>query len=274
MRRVETPRLSIPAVGFGTWELDDVEANVRHALDVGYRHLDTAQDYGNEAEVGRGLATSGLDRGDVFVTTKLWRDHVRGPDVAPSVEDSLRRLGTDHVDLLLLHWPADDLVPLGETLEAMTALIDRDLVRAIGVSNFPSAMLGEAVELAPVAVDQVEHHPYLAVDAIRDVARANDVAVTAYSPIARGEVLADTTIREIAGDHDVSAAEVALAWLLAQPDTVVIPKSSTPERITQNLGALEVTLDDDEIARIDALDRGERQVDPPFAPAWDRSHDG
>ncbi len=268
MTTVTTRHLTAPAIGFGTWELEDVYDNVRHALDVGYRHVDTAQIYGNEEEVGRALEGSDL-RDEVFLTTKVWFQEAAATSVARSTEESLDRLRTDHVDLLLLHWPAEDVAPLGETLEAMTALRDRGLTRHIGVSNFPSEQLRRAVELAPIATDQVEHHPYLSIDAIREVAHAHELAITAYSPIARGEVLDDPTIREIAEAHDATPAQVALAFLLAQRDTIVLPKSSTPARITENLGALDIQLTDDDLARIAALARGSRQVDPPFAPTWD-----
>jgi diketogulonate reductase-like aldo/keto reductase len=269
VHHVETAHLSVPAIGFGTWELEDVHDNVRHALDVGYRHIDTAQAYRNEDEVGRAIAGSDVDRDLVFLTTKIWYEKAAPEDVTRSTERSLDRLATDHVDLLLLHWPAEDIAPLERTLEAMVAVQERGLTRHIGVSNFPSAALRRAVELAPIATDQVEHHPYLAVDAIREVAHANGVAITAYSPIARGEVLGDATIVEIAEAHDATPAQVALAFLLAQRDTIVIPKSNTPARITENLAAADLVLTDDEIARIAGLDRGARQVDPPFGPEWD-----
>ncbi|MEX1177632.1 MAG: aldo/keto reductase [Nitriliruptor sp.] len=268
MRTVTTPRLTAPAIGFGTWELEDVHDNVRHALDVGYRHVDTAQIYRNEDEVGRAIEDSGL-RDEVFLTTKVWYQKAAAQDVVRSTEESLERLRTDHVDLLLLHWPADDVAPLDETLEAMTGLQERGLTRHVGVSNFPSDELRRALEIAPIATDQVEHHPYLAIDAIRDVAHAHELAITAYSPIARGEVLSDPTITEIAQEHDATPAQVALAFLLAQTDTLVLPKSSTPSRITENLGALDLELSADELERIGGLARGSRQVDPPFAPEWD-----
>jgi 2,5-diketo-D-gluconate reductase B len=270
VKTVQTDKLTIPAIGFGTWELDDVYDNVRHALEVGYRHVDTAQAYRNEDEVGRAIADSPVGRDEVFLTTKVWYEKATPEQVTSSTERSLERLGTDHLDLLLLHWPADDIAPLADTLEAMTALQERGLTTHIGVSNFPSHDLQRAVDLAPIATNQVEHHPYLPVDAIREVARANGVAITAYSPIARGNVLEDDTIRTIADAHEATPAQVALAFLLAQPDTVVIPKSSTPERITQNLAAQDLALSDDEVARIAELgSKRDRQVDPPFAPAWD-----
>jgi diketogulonate reductase-like aldo/keto reductase len=266
---VRTTNLTAPAIGFGTWELEDVHDNVRHALDVGYRHIDTAQAYRNEDEVGRAIAGSDVDRDEVFLTTKIWYEKASPEDVTRSTERSLDRLATDHVDLLLLHWPAEDIAPLERTLDAMVRLQERGLTRHIGVSNFPSAQLRRAVELAPIATDQVEHHPYLAVDAIREVAHANGVAITAYSPIARGAVLEDATVVEVAEAHDATPAQVALAFLLAQRDTIVIPKSNTPSRITENLAAADLELTDDEVARIAGLARGERQVDPPFGPTWD-----
>lgn len=269
MKTVQTSNLTLPAIGFGTWELEDVTANVRHAIDVGYRHIDTAQIYGNEAEVGRGIADSGVARDELFVTTKVWRKNADAAGVTSSTEESLRRLELDHVDLLLLHWPSDEIAPLAETLEAMDALRERGLTRHIGVSNFPADRLREAAALAPIVTDQVEHHPYLSVDAIREVAAAKDLFVTAYAPIARGEVLDDPVITEVAEGHDATPAQVALAYLLAQPATAVIPKSSTPERITENLAAASLELSPDELERIGRLARGARQVDPPFGPAWD-----
>jgi 2,5-diketo-D-gluconate reductase B len=269
VKTVQTSRLTVPAVGFGTWELEDVTANVRHAIEVGYRHIDTAQIYGNETEVGRGIADSGVPRDELFVTTKVWRDNADAAGVASSTEESLRRLELDHVDLLLLHWPSDEIAPLAETLGAMDELRERGLTRHIGVSNFPGDRLREAAALAPIVTDQVEHHPYLAVDAIREVAVSKDLFVTAYSPIARGEVLDDPVITEVAGSHDATPAQVALAWLLAQPATVVIPKSNTPARITENLAAADVELTADDLDRIGQLARGARQVDPSFGPEWD-----
>lgn len=269
MKTVSTPQVTMPAIGLGTWQLEDVVTNVRHALEVGYRHIDTAQVYGNEAEVGAGIAASDVPRDELFVTTKIWRKHAAAADVVRTTEESLRRLQLEHVDLLLLHWPSDEVAPLEETLTAMDDVRGRGLTRHIGVSNFPADRLREAVEIAPVVTDQVEHHAYLAVDAIREVADPRDLVVTAYSPIARGAILTDPVVEEVAGSHDATPAQVALAGLLAQPNTAAIPKSSTPGRISENLAAQDLTLTDDELARIGDLARGERQIDPPFAPAWD-----
>jgi diketogulonate reductase-like aldo/keto reductase len=266
---IETGRCNVPALGLGTWQLEGEEAYdaVRAALEIGYRHVDTAQLYGNEAEVGRAMADSEVDRDEVFLTTKVWRANARPDDVVRSTEESLQRLRTDHVDLLLLHWPTDDS-PLEATLAAMSRLVDEHRARYIGVSNFPSQPLERAAHLAPIVTDQVEHHPYLAVDAVRDVADEHDLFVTAYSPLARGEVLEDEVLREIGEAHGATPAQVTLAWLL-QTGASAIPRSRSPQRLAQNFAALDITLSDDEIARIDTLERGLRLIDPPFAPAWD-----
>jgi diketogulonate reductase-like aldo/keto reductase len=269
VRLVETSRANVPALGFGTWQLEpDVAYDaVRTALDVGYRHVDTAQMYGNEEAVGRAVADSDVDRDDVFLVTKVAPDNAAAQDVRASTEQSLERLGTDHVDLLLLHWPTD-VAPLEETLSALTQLADEHRTRYIGVSNFPSELLDRAAHLAPIITDQVEHHPYLGVDAIRETADEHDVFVTAYSPIAQGGVLDDEVLREIAEEHDADPVQVTLAWLL-RSGVAAIPRSSKPDNIASNARALEIELSDDEAARIDGLEEGRRLIDPPFAPKWD-----
>lgn len=262
---------AIPRLGLGTFQLagDDAYRSVSVALETGYRHIDTAQGYGNEAEVGRALADSGLDRDAVFVTTKLKPTNAAANDVRTSTQTSLKELGTDHVDLLLLHWPAEDVAPLAETLEAMTNLQQDGLTRHIGVSNFPSRMLARAYELAPIVTDQVEHHPYLGVGKIEEVLRVRGGFLTAYSPLARGTVTDDETLAEIAADHGATAAQVTLRWMLQRPGVVAIPKSGTPERIRANFEVDGFELSTEEMARIDGLERGERHIDPDFAPDWD-----
>ena len=175
--------------------------------------------------------------------------------------------GVRAVDLLLLHWPSD-AAPLAATLEAMTRLADGHRTRHIGVSNFPSQALERAAAIAPIVTDQVEHHPYLAIDPIAEVAEEHDLFVTAYSPLARGRIQDDEVLVDIAAAHDATVAQIVLAWLL-QRGVAAIPKSATPARIEENHGALDVALTDDELVRITGLDRGLRLVDPPFAPAWD-----
>jgi 2,5-diketo-D-gluconate reductase B len=264
---------TVPVLGFGTFELDDTEAErcTRIALDVGYRHIDTAQAYRNEEGVGRAIAESDVDRGEVFVTTKVWRANAARDDVHRSSRESLDRLGLEHVDLLLLHWPSDDVAPMEETLEALTEVRDAGLTRHIGVSNYPSEMLARAVEVAPIVTDQVEHHPYLAVDAIRKVLADNGGFLTAYSPVARGQVADDPVLTEIGEAHGVTPVQVALNWMVSLGDTVALPRSSNPDRIASNLDVTGFELTDDEVARIEALHEGRRLIDPPFAPAWDPS---
>lgn len=263
--------LTVPRLGFGTFRLngDDAYRATRTALEVGYRHLDTAQSYRNEAEVGRAIADSDVDRGEVFVTTKILPSNAAASDVRSSTEQSLRALGIDQVDLLLLHWPAQQYAPLRETLGAMTALLEDGLTRAIGVSNFPSALLSEAFDLAPIVTDQVEHHPFLGVGPIEQVLADRGGFLTAYAPIARGQVGDDATLNEIAETHGKTAAQVTLRWLLQKPRTAAIPKSGTPERIAANFDVFDFQLSDDEMQRIDGLDRQQRLVDPADAPEWD-----
>src|SRR5919198_5251714 len=225
---IEIQGTKVPAVGFGTWQVTGracVEA-VSDALELGYRHIDTARAYGNEREVGDGIRASG--------------------------GASLRDLGVDDVDLLLLHWPAPS-VPLQDTLEAMTALRDDGRVRHFGVSNFGPGLLREALELAPVFCDQVPFHPFEGQRELVDLAQRSDVLVTAYSPIARGRVARDATLREIGAAHGKTASQVALRWLLDHPKTCVIPKASTHERRAENLDVFDFSLSDEERARIDAL---------------------
>jgi 2,5-diketo-D-gluconate reductase B len=263
--------LEVPRLGYGTFQLEADEAydGVRTALETGYRHIDTAQGYANEAEVGRAVADSDVDRADVFLTTKLKPSNAAADDVVTTTRESLRQLRVDQVDLLLLHWPAEHVAPLEETLAAMTKLWDDGVVRAIGVSNFPSAMLARACAMAPIVTDQVEHHPYLAVDPIRSVLADHDGFLTAYSPLARGKVAEDDELVAIGEEHGVGPAQVTLRWMLQTPGTVTIPKSATPERIRSNFEVFDFELSDEQMRRIAALERGERLIDPDGAPDWD-----
>jgi 2,5-diketo-D-gluconate reductase B len=267
-----TDDLAVPRLGFGTFQLqgDDAYRSVLTALDAGYRHLDTAQGYDNEEEVGRALKDSGVARDEVFVTTKIKPSYAAAADVRSSTERSLRDLGLERVELILLHWPAEHVAPLEETLEAMVALVDDGLVRTMGVSNFPSAMLRRAYGIAPQLVtDQLEHHPFLSVEPVEAVLREHGGFLTAYSPLAKGEVAADPTLQAIGEEHGVGGAQVALRWMLQRPGVVAIPKSGTDERIRSNLDVFGFELSDDEMARIDGLASGRRLVDPDGGPDWD-----
>jgi 2,5-diketo-D-gluconate reductase B len=244
----------IPELGFGTWRLNgrDCEEGVADALAAGYRHVDTAAMYGNEVQVGRGMGAAGVERSEVWVTTKVWPDDLEPDRLRASCERSLRQLGTDHVDLLLIHWPNPD-VPLAASLDEMMALRERGLTREIGVSNFPPGLFREALSLAPVIVNQVEYNAFIDRSAELEVCAEHDVELTAWRPVAKGAVADDETIREIAAAHDATPAQVALRWLIDQPRVSTAVKASSPERRRENLGALELELRPEERARIDAL---------------------
>jgi 2,5-diketo-D-gluconate reductase B len=260
----------IPRIGFGTWRLSgrDCSDGVADALAAGYRHVDTASMYGNEGDVGRGLRSSAVDRSEVWLTTKVWPDDLSPDRVRASLERSLRRLDTDHADLYMIHWP-NPRIPLAATLEAMTELRDDGRAREIGVSNFTAAQFREALDLAPVIVNQVEYHVYLDQSAVLEVCRERGVELTAYRPLGKGQVTSDPAIAEIAAAHEATPAQVALAWLIGQEGVSAVPKASSPERRRENLGALGVELSADERAAIDALPKDRRAVQTEWSPEWD-----
>jgi 2,5-diketo-D-gluconate reductase B len=270
VRHVTVQGVDVPALGYGTFMLagDDCERGVEHALRVGYRHIDTARMYENEDRVGAALARSGVERGAIFLTTKIANDAHARDDVIRTTGESLRKLRTDYVDLLLIHWPVDE-VPLEETLAGMRQVQDDGKVRQIGLSNFPPSLVREAMRHATIFCDQVEMHPYLGQRTLRQVASEHDFLLAAYSPLARGLVFRDETLREIGKAHGVGPAQVALHWSIEQDHVAAIPKATAPERIEENLRALDLELSAEELARIDALDRGERTIDPPWAPDWE-----
>ncbi|MBW3606130.1 MAG: aldo/keto reductase [Actinobacteria bacterium] len=269
MHTVMVRGVQVPSLGFGTFQLegDDCERGVSTALEVGYRHIDTAQMYGNEDRVGAALAASGVDRGDIFLTTKLDNDAHAPDDVRSTTEDSLRKLQTEYVDLLLIHWPVGG-VPFETTLDAMLELRDEGKVRHVGVSNFITEQIERAVAHAPIFANQVEYHPFLGQEEMRKLAERHDFLLTAYSPLARGEVFDDATLRDVATAHDADPAQVVLAWLVHQERVAAIPKATSPEHIESNFAALDIELSDEEAERISGLARGQRLIDPPFAP-WD-----
>jgi len=258
----------VPAIGFGTWRLtgDDAYRSVRTALELGYRHIDTARMYANEAEVARAVKDSGVAREELFITSKVWYTNAAKDDVAYELEESLRALNTDYLDLFLLHWPTPDIA-VAQTLEALEAAKAAGKTRLFGVSNFPSDLLREACSLAAVANDQVELHPFLQMATLRATAAELGVLVTAYAPLAKGKVAQEPLLFRMAAARQVSPAQLALAYLLSL-GVVVIPKSSHPERQRENLAAAELTLTADECAQLAALERGQRQTAPAFGPDW------
>jgi len=266
---VEVQGTRVPVLGFGTWLITGPDATeaVRDALEVGYRHIDTARAYENEREVGRGIADSGVPREEIFLTTKVPHDEASADEVQRDCEQSLERLGVDYLDLLLLHWPSPD-VPLEETLKALTALRADGRIRNLGVSNFPAGLLKQALDLAPVFCDQVEYHPFLDQSRLLELARANDVLITAYSPLAHGKVPDDATLNRIGAAHDKTAGQVALRWLLDQDHVSPIPKASSDGRRVENFEVFDFELTAEHRAEIDALPKDVRTADPPWAPNW------
>ena len=265
----------IPLFGLGTFRLkgDVVRASVREALKLGYRAIDTAQIYGNEAEVGQANAASGVPRNELFLTTKIWVENLGRDRLAASLEESLKKLRTDSADLTLIHWPPPgNAVPLAEFMDALAQARSRGLTRLIGVSNFPVALLREAMAAVGeggIATNQVELHPYLQNRKLAEFAREQGIHLTSYQTLAYGKVLNDPVLASIAQAHGATPAQVALAWAM-QLGHSVIPSSTRSENLASNLEARKLRLGDDEMARIAKLDRNERVTDPAgLAPAWD-----
>ena len=264
----------IPALGFGTYGRrgDDGIAALKHALDVGYRHLDTAQSYNTEAECGEAIRASGLPREEIWVTTKIDMPNFAAGKLIPSLEISLETIGVGPVDLTLIHWPSPNAeIELHVYLEQLAEAHSQGLTRNIGVSNFPIALMKAAHEIlggAPILTNQFELHPYLTNEKLARYCQDEGVAVTAYQPLAHGKVAEDKVLQDIAAAHEATAAQVVLAWQIAKGH-VAIPTSSNHDRIAENFGALNVTLTAAEIASIDELNRNERRIDPSWGPDWD-----
>ena len=259
----------MPMVGLGTWKNSDPEAcadSVATALDTGYRHIDTAQAYDNEAAVGNGLEQATVDREEIFLATKIWIDNLSYDDVLETAEASLDRLGVDSVDLLYVHWPSRTY-DAEDTLAAFNELYEQGKIDRIGVSNFEPEQLAEAIELsdAPIFANQIEIHPLLQQQELRGVCADHDVELVAYSPLARGEVFDTPEIESIADDHGVSPAQISLAWLRHHGITA-IPKATSGEHIRDNWASLSVSLSDAEVETIDGIDTTDRRVDPDFGP--------
>ncbi|PLS20928.1 aldo/keto reductase [Neptunicoccus cionae] len=264
----------IPSMGFGTFQLeqDTVADMVAAALSEGFRHIDTAQAYENEEQVGEGLRRADVRRDEVFLTTKILPEHFSPEAFIAATEASLKRLGTDYVDLLLLHWPSRD-VPIADTISALNDLISAGKVRHGGVSNFTMDMVNQAQAAlnTPLAANQIELHPLI--DQTRMIAHLDSkgIPVEAYSPLAQGKVMENATLREIGNAHDVSPAQIALAWILTRPMSIALPRTSNPDRLADNLRAADIVLSVEEIAHIDAVGTAEGRIVSPgtLAPEWD-----
>ncbi|MGM8886055.1 aldo/keto reductase [Psychrobacter sp. 1U2] len=269
-------RANIPVLGLGTWQStgDDCVEVVSKALQMGYEHIDTAQAYGNEKQVGEGIKQSGVARDKFFLTTKIFPDDMKfEPEkLKAAAQQSLKDLDTDYVDLLLLHWP-DDRVPLSETIPALCELQKQGLTRHIGVSNFNIANIIEAKKHAdvPIVVNQVEFHPFIKQNTLQTFLNNHHILLEAYSPLARGDVFDNEVIKKIADKHNVTPAQVSLAWILSDKDRVAIPKTSNPDHLQGNLDATKLELSADELEQIGSLARSDgRKIEhPDYTPEWD-----
>ncbi|MDS7597903.1 aldo/keto reductase [Agrobacterium tumefaciens] len=276
MHTVTANGATIPALGFGTFRIPgpDVLRIVPHALKAGFRHIDTAQIYGNEAEVGEAIAGSGIARGDIFLTTKVWVENYRHDSFLASVDESLKKLRTDHVDLLLLHWP-NEAVPLAEQIGALNAVHEAGKVRHIGVSNFTTALMTDAVALskAPIVTNQIEYHPYLDQDFVITAARKAGMSITGYFGMADGKVFADPVLKDIAARHGKSVAQVVLRWLVQQEGVIALSKTVTEARVTENTAIFDFALPADDMAAIHSLARADGRIVSPdgLAPVWDKA---
>ena len=263
----------MPAIGFGTMELPHRPAElVAAAIMAGYRHIDTARKYGTEERVGEGIRASGIARNELFITTKVTEENAREADFLHSAETSLKTLGLDHVDLLLVHWPQPK-VPFAETLGALAKAKRSGLTRHIGVSNFTLAMLDEAVRVCPepLITNQIEYHAYLPQDRMIAELRRHGMVLTAYCPVARGQLLNDPIVGEIAKARSKTHAQICLRWLIQQPMVAAVPRALEEVHIAEDLDVFDFSLSDDEMRRISALrSRNIRIADPPErAPKWD-----
>jgi 2,5-diketo-D-gluconate reductase B len=258
----------IPEPGLGTWKNIDPEEcadSVETAINTGYRHIDTAQIYKNEEAVGKGL--EGFDRQDYFLASKIWIDKLNRSNVISSTEKSLSKLGVEKVDLMYVHWPAGKYRP-EESLNAMKELVERDMARYIGISNFTAEGLDRAMGIAGehIIANQVEMHPLLQQEKLLERCRDHGIDLVAYSPLARGKVFEVPELQEIAEKHGASEAQVSLAWLMQKEGVKPIPKATSRQHIQENYEALELELDEEDIDRIDSIEREKRTVDPEFAP--------
>lgn len=267
--------MSIPSFGLGTFRLTGqaVIDSVKSALELGYRVIDTAQIYGNEADVGQAIFESGVPRDELFITTKIWVDNYAADKLIPSLRESLAKLRTDHVDLLLIHWPAPgNGVELTEYMTALAEAKKQGLTRQIGVSNFNIELTRQAIDVVgkgEIATNQIELSPYLQNTQLAAFLKAQGITVTSYMTLAYGKVLKDPVLADIAAKHKATVAQVALTWAM-QLGYAVIPSSTKPENLASNLLARDLRLDDEDMARIATLERNGREVSPDgLAPAWD-----
>lgn len=275
MHDVTANGASIPALGFGTYRMSDAEVAevLPEALKLGFRHVDTAQVYGNEAAVGAAIRASGVPRDEIFLTTKVWVTEFAEADFMPSVEQSLKKLGFDHVDLLLLHWPHGNDTPREVQIAELNRTVTRGMTRHIGVSNYNAAQMREAAALsaAPLVTNQVEYHPYLSQAPVLAACAELDMVLTGYFGMADGAVPRDEVLKDIGTAHGKTAAQVALRWLVQQPRVVTLSKTAKLARLPENFGIFDFELSAAEMQAIHALARPDGRIVSPgdLAPDWD-----
>lgn len=267
--------MAIPAFGLGTFRLKDdvVIASVKTALALGYRAVDTAQIYDNEAAVGQAIAESGIPRGDLYITTKIWTENLSKDKLIPSLKESLKKLRTDYVDLTLIHWPSpNDAVPVAEFMQALLEAKEQGLTREIGISNFTIPLMEKAIAAVGVnniATNQIELSPYLQNGKVVEWAKQHGIHITSYMTLAYGKALNDEVISRIAAKHSATPAQVILAWAIGEGYSV-IPSSTKRENLASNLQALNLKLDAEDKYAIATLDCNDRLVSPEgLAPQWD-----
>ncbi|BER93266.1 aldo/keto reductase [Atrimonas thermophila] len=261
MEYIQLPEGKMPVIGLGTWDLRGVQCEkaVLQALELGYRHIDTAEFYDNEEFIGKALRRSGIAREEIFLTSKVWYTHLRYAEVLKALDRSLEKLQTDYLDLYLIHWPNSE-VPLEETLQAMAEAKEQGKIRHIGVSNFEIDLLEKAISISPYPVvnDQVEYHPLLSQKELLTYCQNHRIALTAYCPLARGRAVREPLIRDIAAKYGKTPAQVVLRWLIQQKMVVAIPKAASLEHQKENLEIFDFQLTEEDMQAISGLARGER----------------
>ena len=276
MKTFKTQGIELPKLGLGTYQLRDAActAAVESALALGYNHIDTAEMYANEAEIGAALAATGSNRGEarskLHLTTKVWSDHYTPSALRQALETSLHKLQVDYVDMYLLHWPTPTM-NLGELLATLQQLRSEGLIKSLGVCNFTLAMLRQCIEQhgAPIACNQIEYHFMLDQSRIRDYLAQQQIPLVAYCPLGQGNLAHYPQLSSIARKHQATEAQIALAWLLQQDNVCAIPKSGSRQRQLENLAALNIQLDGEDLQQIAALPKDQRIITPSFAPQWD-----
>ena len=276
MKYLQQQGSEVPALGFGTFRMEGRECvdAVNWALEIGYRNIDTAQRYENEQDVGLALEESNVPRDEIFLTTKIGMANLQPDQVRTSTDDSLNKLRTDYVDLLLIHWPVKE-IPLADTLGAMVELQSEKKARHIGVCNFTIPMIEEAVDRLGIRLftNQIEYHPLLRQETLNQCVFDHDMVLTGHSPIATGRLIENERLKKISAKYKKSSAQVAIRWQLEQDNVMVIPKSKRKEIIAENFDVFDFELSSEDMAEINSLPRNDRGVRPPFEPDWDPNTD-